>query len=97
LQLYIAPTTPPTSPKGREYNTIKRARFFYAYDNKNDIVSLKEIASRPNINIPRSTARTWLKKRDMLRDLTIRRIRRTGNTLGRKSKVSTLDLKYYIN
>jgi hypothetical protein len=64
----MAPTTPPQSPKWREHNTVKRCRFFDAYDFKENATSLGEICRIPEINIPPSTARTWLKKRENLGD-----------------------------
>jgi hypothetical protein len=93
----MAPSTPPKSPKWREYDTIKRSRFFDAFDSKENSTSLGEIARLPEINIPPSTARTWLKKREILGDQARRRTRKTSSRLGRKSKVSAADLKKLTN
>jgi hypothetical protein len=87
----IAPSTPPESPQWREYDTIKRSRFFDAFDSKENSTSLGEIARLLEISIPPSTARTWLKKREILGDQARRRTRKTSSKLERKSKV--LDLK----
>ena len=63
----MAPTTPKKRiPKTgrREYDTIKRNRFFSAFDSASDGTTPGDIARRPDIDIPPSTARTWLAKRD---------------------------------
>jgi hypothetical protein len=84
----MKPTTPPQSPKRAEYNTITRTRFFDAFDLKLNTESLRQIARRPDINIPPSTARTWLAKREKIGSPARRRTRRRSSILGRKSLVS---------
>jgi hypothetical protein len=84
----MKPTTPPQSPKRAEYNTITRTRFFDAFDSKLNTESLRQIARRPDINIPPSTARTWLAKREKIGSPARRRTRRRSSILGRKSLVS---------
>ncbi|KAF1988676.1 hypothetical protein K402DRAFT_391902, partial [Aulographum hederae CBS 113979] len=91
------PSTPPHSPQWREHDTIKRARFFDAYDNKENATSLGEICRQPDIDLPPSTARTWLKKRELLGDQALRRTRKINSRLGRKSKVSASDLEKITN
>jgi len=59
------PHTPERALKRTEYNTVKKSRFFDAFDHKAKDNSLAQICKRPNINIPPSTARTWLKKREL--------------------------------
>jgi hypothetical protein len=57
----MAPTTPKkTVPKAerREYDTLKRNRFFNAFDSKQNGQTPGDIARLPKINIPPSTART---------------------------------------
>jgi hypothetical protein len=93
----MAPTTPQKKPIRRKYDTIKRSRFFDAFDSKEDDQSLREIARLPEINIPPSTARTWLAKREHIGSLAVRRTRKNSSTLGRKPLVSTADLTQIIN
>ncbi|OCK73366.1 hypothetical protein K432DRAFT_3676 [Lepidopterella palustris CBS 459.81] len=93
----MPPSTPPSSLKCREHDTIKRCRFFDAYNAKENAMSLGEIARLPEINIPPLIARTWLKKREIPGDQARRRTRKTSSRLRRKSKVSILDLKGLIN
>ena len=88
----MAPTTPQKRPKRHEYNTLKRCRFFDAYDAKIELVGVRQIARRPDINIPDSTARRWLKERECLGLEARRSTRKASSTLGRKPLVSTADL-----
>jgi hypothetical protein len=53
----MPPSTPKKTTKRREYDTIKRTRFFDAFDAKRIDQGVGEIAYLPNINIPTSTAR----------------------------------------
>jgi hypothetical protein len=84
----MPPSTPPSSPKRQEYNTIRRMRFFDAYDRKPNSASLGSICRQPQIDIPTSTARTWLKKREIIGSPALRRTRRLGSRLGPKPLVS---------
>ena len=80
-------------PKRQEYDTIRRSRFFDAYDNPQSITSFNQLCKRPDINIPPSTGRTWLKQRNIQGNAATRRTRKQSTRLGRKSKVpaSVLD------
>ena len=89
----MPPSTPPTSPKRQEYDTIRRVRFFNAFDRKKKSTSLGLVCRRPKINIPTSTARTWLKKREILGSPALRRTRRTGSRIGPKPLVSAAILE----
>jgi hypothetical protein len=93
----MATTTPPTSPKRHEYDTIKRTRFFNAFDSKENGQGVGSIAKLPDIDIPPSTARLWLKQRDILGDAAFRSQRKTSSRLGRKSKVSESDVDRLLN
>jgi hypothetical protein len=89
----MAPSTPEKKPKRHEYDTIKRCRFFDAFDSKKKEQGVGAIAHLPGINIPASTARLWLKQREDLGKIAVRSTRKISSTLGRKSKVSAEDLK----
>jgi hypothetical protein len=84
----MPPSTPPTSPKRQEYDTIRRMRFFDAFDRKKKSTSLGSVCRRPQISIPTSTARTWLKKRETLGSPALRRTRKIGSTTGPKPLIS---------
>jgi hypothetical protein len=90
-------STPSNSPERGEYDTIKRARFFDAYDSKENDVGVARLCRKLDFNLPPSTARLWLNQRDLLGSPALRRTRRLANRLGRKSKVSASDLKALIN
>jgi hypothetical protein len=49
--------TPSNSPKGREYDTIKRARFFETYDSKENDVGVARVCRKLDFDLPPSTAR----------------------------------------
>src|ERR1700743_836666 len=89
--------TPPSSPKRQEYDTTKRARFFDAWDAKEDIDGVGQICQKLNFNLPPSTARYWLRQRDLQGSPDFRRTRKQSARLGRKPKVSAADLKRLTN
>jgi hypothetical protein len=88
----MAPSTPPTSPKRGEFNTIQRARFFNAFDSKENDAGLARVCKTLDFHLPPSTARRWLKERDIQGSPALRRTRKQSFRLGRKSKVSASDI-----
>jgi hypothetical protein len=88
----MAPSTPPQTSKRIEYNIIKRMRFFDAYARKKPSTGVASIARKPEINIPPSTARYWLRQREKLGSDAWRRTRRLGCTSGPKPSVCEADL-----
>jgi hypothetical protein len=84
-----SPHTPERCSKRREYDTIRKTRFYNAFDSKRTGDSLGQICKRPDINIPPSTARTWLRKREIIGSPAYRRTRKTSTRLGRKYILST--------
>jgi len=96
----MAPNTPKkrdSKTPRREWDTIKRNRFFDAFDSAPKGATPGEIAHLPGINIPSSTARGWLSKREQIGQAAIRRTRRTSSILGRNSLVSAADLAQITN
>ena len=75
--------TPAKPIKRREFDTIKRGKFFNAYDNRSPSDSLAGICHRADINIPPPTARFWLKQRETLGSPALRRTRKISARLGR--------------
>jgi len=82
------PHTPPKKIKQREFDTIKRMKFFDAFDHKKKDDSLRQICKRPDINIGPSTGRKWLKQREEYGSLALRRTRKLSSNLGRPFSVS---------
>ena len=89
--------TPLNSPKRQEYDTTRRARFFDAWDAKENDVGVGQICRKLDFNLPPSTARGWLKKRDIQGSLAIRRTRKQSSKLEQPAKVSAADLKRLTN
>jgi hypothetical protein len=89
----MPPSTPPRKTSRREYDTIKRGRFFNAFDSKAPSTSLGEICRRPEIDIPPSTARIWIRIREILGSPALRRTRRIAAIPGPKPLVSASDLE----
>jgi DDE superfamily endonuclease len=86
----ITKMTPQKSSKRRksqEYDTIRRVRFFNAFDAKEKDVSFNDLCKNPEINIPPSTARTWLNLRAKLGSSALRRTRKLSTRLGRPNTI----------
>ena len=79
------PHTPERNSKRHKYNIICKTRFYNAFDLKYTGNSLRQICKKPDINIPPSTVRTWLRKRKIIRSPT--RTRKTSMRLGRKYRI----------
>lgn len=86
------PHTPERAIKRREYDTIRKSRFFEAFDSRENSDSLRQICKKPDINIPPPTGRRWLKERDYLGDQAYRKTRKISTRLGRKYTVDTVTL-----
>lgn len=93
----MAPRTPKRKTERREYDTTKRMKFFQAWDQKNEEDGVGTVAHLPGIGVPTSTARSWLKTRDLMGDEAFRMQRKTSSMLGRPAKVSASDLKRLTN
>jgi hypothetical protein len=84
-----SPHTPERYSKRREYDTIRKTRFYNAFDSKRIDDPLGQIYKRSDINISPSTAKTWLRKREIIGSPAYRKIRKTSKRLGRKYILST--------
>ena len=93
----MTPSTPLNSPKNREYTTTKRARFFNAWDSKEKAVGVAQICRKLDFGLAPSTARKWLRQRDIQGSPAIRRTRKQSSRLRRLAKVSVADLKRLTN
>lgn len=81
------PTTP-NKPKRREYDTVKRARFFDAYDSREKCDSLGQICRKLDFTLPHQTASYWLRQREKQGSPAYRRTRRLSSHLGRSYTTS---------
>ncbi len=79
-------TPPPDETKAGEADTIKRTRFFNAYDDHYTYQSLRSIAADSGTTV--SSAHRWLQQRDALGSPAYRRTRKRSSYLGRRSRVS---------
>ena len=79
-------TPPPKGTKGCEADTVKKSRFFNAYDERISHDSLRSISSDFGITHP--CARKWLQQRDELGSPAYRSTRKRSKILGRQSRVS---------
>ena len=79
-------TPPPKGTKGCEADTIKKSRFFNAYDERIGYDSLRSISKDFDITHP--CALKWLWQRNELGSPTYRRTRKRSLRLGRTPKVS---------
>lgn len=93
----MAPSTPDRSPARSEFNTIQRTRFYHIYDSKEKDTSLGEVCKQLDFKLLPTTARSWIRKRENLGSLALRRTRKLSARLGRKSKVSASDLQTVTN
>jgi hypothetical protein len=83
----MSPPHTPVKPKRQEHDTPHRACFFHAYFHKQKCTRLGAICRRKVINIPLSTARTWLHNYEIKGSPTIRRTRKTSTRLGRPKSI----------
>ena len=100
LQLTMHPSTPSkkrsrATSVDRVPDTIKRSRFFEAWDSRQEGESLRSFVD--HYPIARSTASDWLKLRDEIGDAAYRTTRRRSDKLGRKSKVSKELAKFIVS
>jgi hypothetical protein len=83
----------PTGPKRYKFDTPHRARFFKAYDQRKKDESFNLIYRQKDIYIPPSTARRWLRERDLLGSPAYRRTRKVSKRLGRPYIISESQLR----
>jgi hypothetical protein len=89
------PSTPTKPRKRKEYDTIKKARFFDAYDDRKAGVSLRTIASEYAPSY--TTAQRWLKGRTKLGSPALRRTRKLAKRLGPSPGVSLNTCKMLVS
>ena len=85
-------TPPPTS---FEADTIKRTRFYDAWDHDYNEKSTRQIAR--DVQTSEGTARRWLKQRERMGSLAYRSLRKRSTQLGRPSKVTKSMCKMLVD
>ncbi|PMD18510.1 hypothetical protein NA56DRAFT_245081 [Hyaloscypha hepaticicola] len=88
-------TPPRGTEEGIQANTIKKIRFFHAYDKEISFKSLRHMASEEHTD--EGTARRWIKQRENMGSLAYRRTRKMSNKLGRRSKVTKKVCKMLVS
>jgi hypothetical protein len=78
-------TPPPTNSRPGDYDTVKKLRFFNAYDARGPTDSLRSIAHDYAPSLP--TAHRWLKERTQLGSPAYRRTRKLSTRLGRRPAI----------
>jgi len=86
--------TPERVLKHIEFNTIKKTRFFNAFDSRNG-ASLRSISKAQHID--EKTGRRWLKERETLGSVAYRSSRKRSLKLGRPSKLTQEQCQQLIN
>ncbi len=99
----MAPNTRRTSrhtpPRGTEEaveaDTVKKTRFFHAYDKEISFKSLRQIAREEQTD--EGTARRWIKQRNNIGSLAYRHTRKMSNKLGRRLKITKKVCKILVS
>ena len=87
--------TPPTTLECKEADTLKKTRFFNAFDAQTGVKKIRPVARTQNV--PFSTAQRWLDQRRQLGSSAYRHTRKLSTRLGRPSHVTKDEIKALIN
>ena len=90
-----AQTPSPQRSRGTQADTIQKVRFFNIWDERASHDSLSSICR--DIDIPRPTARRWLRQREQLGSPAYRRTRKLSQRLGKPSTVSDETCKLLVS
>jgi hypothetical protein len=88
-------TPPQERSKDIEADTIKKSRFFNAWDTRETGVTVRSICKKTKTTTP--TGRRWLKQRAQLGSPALRRTRKLSDRLGRKSRISEETCKMLVS
>ena len=88
-------STPEFTPVRREHDTIKKSRFFSAWDLRGPEENISSISRA--IQVPRSTAQRWLHQRSQLGSPAYRSTRQKSTILGRHSRVTKSDYELLLS
>src|SRR6201999_4003769 len=95
LRSETRPRTPPRQLGVIEATTVKKAKFFFTWDEKPKYESQKAFCKRTGY--PRSTVHKWLKQRAQLGSPACRRSRRQSQKLGRVSRIQKDDIEMLLS
>ncbi len=88
--------TPPPSPsKGREANTMRKTRFYDAWDREHERRSMRAIYK--DYNITKGTGRLWKRQREELGSLAYYYTRKLLSNLKRRLKITKLIYKMLVS
>jgi transposase len=88
-------TPPPGPSEGQEANTVRKPRFYNAWDREHENRSMRAICK--DYNITEGTGRLWKKQREELGSLAYRHTRKLSSNLGRRSKVTKAVCKMLVS
>jgi transposase len=83
--------------KSSEYDSPRRARFFTIYDQSKKRRSFNKICKDKRVNIPPSTGRDWIRKREQIGSAAYRRTRPLSENLGRPQVLAERDLNTLLD
>ena len=89
--------TPPNNPKRHEFDSLKRAAFFFAWDTREKGTSLRSICQRSGINLPHKTASYWIPQREIQGFPALKRTCKLSTRLGDLYRVGTEKLKSLLD
>jgi transposase len=90
------PTTPTGATKRKEADTVKKSRFFEAYDSQTrGGESLQSLATK--YGITKRTVSNWLKQRQIQGSPAYRRSRKLSKRLGRQPKLTDEQLQRLLS
>ena len=88
-------TPPPGPSEGQEANTVRKTRFYDAWDREHERRSMRAICR--DHDITEGTGRLWKKQREELGSLAYRHTRKLSSNLGRRSKVTKSICKMLVS
>lgn len=88
-------TPPPGPSEGHEADTVKKCRFYDAWDKDHNEKSIRQICRE--IGTSEGTGRLWNKQRESLGSLAYRSLRKRSTKLGRPSKVTKSMCKMLVD
>jgi transposase len=87
------PSTPERTVQHKEADTVKKTRFFEAYDSQTR--SIKSLAAEHDIT--KQTAYNWLKQRQIQGSPAYRRSRKLSKRLGQQKKITNDQIQYLLS
>jgi hypothetical protein len=89
------PKTPDRENPLADYDSIKKTRFFEAYDTRKPTESIRSIAAAKHVG--KSTAARWLHERDQIGSPAYRRTRKLKGKPGPELKITKEECKILVS